>query len=440
MASSERSTYLKSLKSTSKTVKSTSIARLTACASTLRLAVDVGLGRIKVKTVAALLDHILDTLLDANGNCCEPLALDYARCLSTVLSYDPHVDHLKVDQWENVTMFCLERIQSANTSEGTNRVIPSSSRLSVRSSHTHTLTNLSQANNSGTILPKQVLDEFVSALRHLTGAPSAPILNQSQAILSTILQSFYTAQSMAQSQINSLAVLNNTLQQTRTENINLTSTITRECLQVARSLWNSRLVSIKDEVLVMLVTLHPYIKQNSHKSDDPLFTGELESLIETIRSEYAKRDPKDQLQFDDLELQLDLAPPKNNVSFQTFALRDGLSAGTNTPTAEHNWTLLRLLALFSSLESRQSTSGDLKELNEDRNKRQRLTHWSDELLRMLYDPHHSTKICALQLISFTAQSLAIGDDLLEHLVERLSTLVNDDNGSIASWALQGLTR
>lgn len=396
--------------------------------------------------MTALLDHIFDTLLDANGGCCEPLALDYAKCLSTVLSHEPHVEHLDETQWTEATTFCLDRIKSANsqasarTLEGADGAVPSSSRLSVRSSHT--LARSSQAVNTNSFLHKQVLDEFLSTLRHLTSASSAPLLSKSKAILSTILQSFHTPQSMAQSQVNSLVILNNTLQQTRTENISLTTAITRECLQVARNLWSSKLVSIKDEILIMLVTLHPYVKHNSRNTEDPLFAGELESLIETLRSEYARRDPKDQLQLDDLALQLELAPRADDLSFHTFALRDGLAAGSNTPTAEHNWTLLRLLALFSILGNspRQIISGGLEESNNDRTKRQRLTHWSDELLRMLYDPHFPTKVCALQLMCFTAQTLAIDDELLEHMVERLSTLVNDDNGSLASWALQGLTR
>ncbi|GAB7347204.1 hypothetical protein MBLNU459_g3311t2 [Dothideomycetes sp. NU459] len=322
VASAERSAYLKSLDSTSKTVRSASATRLTSCASTLRLAVDVGLRKIRARTVAALLDHILDTLLDANGECCEPLALDYVRCLSALLSYEPHVEHLKKSQWEEVTAFCLARIQSANSQAavnalvGTDRAASSSSRLSVRLSHT--LSRSSQAAKTAGLLPKQVLDEFVTSLKHLTSAPFAPLLEKSKAILSAVLDSFRASSSMTQSQVNALVILNNTLQQVRTEDIGLTDTVTRDCIQVARQLWSSKLVSIKDEVLVLLVMLHPYIKKQSQTFEDPLFAGELESLVETLRTEYARRDVKDQLQLDDLALQL--SPDHNNdhLSLQTW--------------------------------------------------------------------------------------------------------------------------
>ncbi|GAB7347205.1 hypothetical protein MBLNU459_g3311t1 [Dothideomycetes sp. NU459] len=328
VASAERSAYLKSLDSTSKTVRSASATRLTSCASTLRLAVDVGLRKIRARTVAALLDHILDTLLDANGECCEPLALDYVRCLSALLSYEPHVEHLKKSQWEEVTAFCLARIQSANSQAavnalvGTDRAASSSSRLSVRLSHT--LSRSSQAAKTAGLLPKQVLDEFVTSLKHLTSAPFAPLLEKSKAILSAVLDSFRASSSMTQSQVNALVILNNTLQQVRTEDIGLTDTVTRDCIQVARQLWSSKLVSIKDEVLVLLVMLHPYIKKQSQTFEDPLFAGELESLVETLRTEYARRDVKDQLQLDDLALQL--SPDHNNdhLSLQTYVYDFGV--------------------------------------------------------------------------------------------------------------------
>jgi ataxia telangiectasia mutated family protein len=63
--------------------------RLSAASGALRLAVEVGIRLVKFKTIRSVLDHITETLVLSSGKFCDPLALDYAKCLRAVLNYQP---------------------------------------------------------------------------------------------------------------------------------------------------------------------------------------------------------------------------------------------------------------------------------------------------------------------------------------------------------------
>ena len=82
----EQSTYHKSL-SSSKSTASASASRLSSCSSTVRLLVELSLSKLKVKVIRSLIEHILDHIQDAEGEYCEPIALDYTKCLSLILSF-----------------------------------------------------------------------------------------------------------------------------------------------------------------------------------------------------------------------------------------------------------------------------------------------------------------------------------------------------------------
>jgi len=444
VAFEERSVYLKSLKSTAQQVQTSAITRFTNCSQTLRLAVERGAKNIRLRTLKALLDHVTETLLDANGACCVPIALDYARCLSTVLSHQPHVEHLKDVQWTKVTRFCLDRIASSISSDTTEASfvvdrVSATSRSSITSSRGPS--DQQRAYSSGG-LSKQAVDEFVNCLRHLTSLPSVPLVKDAEPILSTMLDYLDASQSANQAQVNALTTINNVLLQIRAEKTQLTISYVSPCVQMARSLWNSKLFAVRNEILVMLVLLHTYILHTVSVGEDTSLSTSLDALVGIIRNDYARRDTKDQLRLDDLRMPPHSGSIGRDLEFPIFSLRDGTATATNAPDGEHNWALLRLTTYFSISNSltRGARGNDSEPPPNGAKKRVKLSHWSDELLRLLHDSHTSSRVCGIQLITFAAQSTSFDQDFLEHVLERLSALCTDENGLVASWALLGLAR
>lgn len=412
VASDERSHFLKSLASTSASVRSGASTRFTNCSHTLRLAVERGARNIRLRTLKALLDHLTETLLDAHGVCCEPIALDYSRCLSAVLAYEPHVEHLKDAQWQHIAKFCLDRVNAAASSSTKER------------------------------LPRQALDEFVHCIRYLTNPASAPLLTKSEPIITSMLQYLEASQSVGQAQVSALSTISNAILQIRVEKHELTLSIVRPCLQAARQLWSSRLVAVKNELLAMLVLLHPYIRALREAASDIDLIADLEGLSDQIGTEYSRRDPKDQLRMDDLRLSCTAESTCKQLACLTFSLKDGVTAGSSSGLdGEHNWTLLRLLAQFRTPGI--NTTAPIKisdsSMAGDKKRMRRSGSWDDVLL-MLHDTQVSVKVSSLQLICFTAQSTALGYDTLEHVLEKVSALTNDENSVISSWALLTLAR
>ncbi|KAL1302378.1 hypothetical protein AAFC00_002781 [Neodothiora populina] len=446
VTSNERAIYLKS-KSSSDKVQTASSNRFSNCSQTLRLAVERGARRIRIRTLKALFDHIFETLLDPQGNCCEPIASDYARCLSTVLAYEPHVEHLKEAQWHRVTSFCLDRLVSAVPAEATSVSFPArstaqsfTSRLSGPSFQSIASTSHSASVTTGSV-PKKALDEFVACLRYLTSPPSAPVVQRGQSVISTILQYVNATQSVSSGLVHALATVNNVLMQIRVEKTQATMAFVQPCLQIIRSVWGSKLVTAKNESLIMLVLLQPYVRRLCEYEVDESFKEDLDGMIDTIRTEYSRRDAKDQLRLEDIRLSCAMDPRFRDLSSPLFSLRDGDAASVNVLNGEHNWTLLRILCDFMLRLStgHENQSADRVEPREGAaKKRQKLTHWSDNIPEWLSHSHVFARLSALQFICFTAQSTAVSEFALERLVTRLIALCSSEHHLTSSWALLAL--
>ena len=419
-----------------KTTVSATEARLSSCSATLRVAIDVGIRNIRTKSVKALIDHLLSNFDSSDGTLNTSLAGDYAKNLSVLLSYESHVEHLPKELWKTVMEFCLEKIRSSCRSDnGLGNSI-----LSSRSSRSHFAP--SQPSMNKDMLPRQAVDDLVDVLRSLTSVSFAPLLEQGPHILTAMTQFVNTSPHMSKPQVDALVVINSTLLQVRTEDIKLTKKFTRDALSFTKALWNTKLAALKDETLSMLVLLHPYIEVLSQENEEELFFIEMSNLVDAIKGEYTKRGVKDQLQLNQLTLRLALKQPSDSLRCQVFALRDGQTTHENALSSEHSWTLLKLLSLLSVWSHSHDPRNVKSSASPDSGpqKRQRITQWSDELIRMLSDFSIATKLTALQLICFVAQSVTIEEEALSNLIEKLAILITDDNGSIASWAHLALSR
>ncbi|KAF8318674.1 hypothetical protein DL93DRAFT_2164855 [Clavulina sp. PMI_390] len=86
-----------------------STKRLGEAASLVRWIAERSHTRWGSRTLKALVDHLYQTVV-SRKKLIEPIALDYAKTLRTVLSYQPHLDHLDRFQWTAVLHFSFSSI------------------------------------------------------------------------------------------------------------------------------------------------------------------------------------------------------------------------------------------------------------------------------------------------------------------------------------------
>lgn len=440
----EQSAYVRAKTAT---LRTSAANRLAACASALRLAVEVGVRSIKLKTVRALLDHINETLPLASGSFCEPLALDYARSLKSLLAYQPHVEHLSRDDWERTAFFCVESVQSAESqsedyadpgaeNQSANGIANGYSYRSSRSA-----VRDSAASQGMRPLAKQVAEELIVCLRQLTAAPNAPLDKQASALLWAVIGFLRSSSSAGRSHQDAFTAINQILAWTCCEAIQLTNKATSHLLRLIRHYWSPKSSNLRDEMLVTLLRLRPYIRFAMRREDRLTLRSELMSLLEVLRTEYSKRQNRDQLQVDDLSLTVALRPSDDaNISRVQNRLVALHSSG---PRTEHNWALVHVLVSLCGVltdERLERCDSDDEAGMEQPKKRQRMADDFEDVLSSTIVPHIGIRTCALQTVTFVLQQTQLNVERLDQVLERLTLCANEDNGIVSSWAYMAVAR
>ncbi|KAI9837295.1 MAG: hypothetical protein M1819_000369 [Sarea resinae] len=445
VATNEKSVYVRSSKVS---VKSQSASRLSSCASVLRLAVEVGVRKLKPKTVKALGDHITQTLPTANEGYCEPLSLDYAKALRSVLDYQPHVEHYSKAQWTSLVDFCTEGIdlledEAASTSSNPSNGLGSSSMFSntgtpnVPSTRSRSTPRRLDSNGASKLHPKSVSEELVLCLQRLTLAPNAPQFDRSQAIFDTLLRFLHPTATISRSHQAAFSTINAVLSRARTQHITLTQQFIESLVPLISVLWSTKSSSLKDEMVVTLVYGKEHLLHLMRNDDSHDFRRKVEGLLETLQSDYSKRLERDQLQLDDLSLTISNADSEGSpLCLNAFSVRSG------SLRPEQNWMVLHINAFLICLLDHSTALEDTSD-NTDLNrpsKRRRTSQRFSDLLRLAKFADTTGRLCALHTIPFFLQEVRLDEaelrDLLGHLVEGVS----EENSTVASWALLGLTR
>ncbi|CAD6915051.1 unnamed protein product [Tilletia laevis] len=86
-----------------------SLSRLRESANALRWLVEQANTHFSQQCLQTLLMHII-TLLNDRGALFEPIALDYTKALSALLSYPPHVQHISADLWSHLVALCFNAL------------------------------------------------------------------------------------------------------------------------------------------------------------------------------------------------------------------------------------------------------------------------------------------------------------------------------------------
>ncbi|KAK5167578.1 Serine/threonine-protein kinase tel1 [Saxophila tyrrhenica] len=421
------------LKPKTSLTKSAAENRLSACAAALRASLEKGVRIIKLKT----------TLVLANGSFCEPIALDYAKGLRALLSYQAHVEHLEQEQRERLALFCLECVNRASSdsddggdAEAGAEAISVSGTLnghSYRSSRSQF--KESAGSQGGRSLGRQIVEEMVACLGLLT----APANTRSGPTLSTILwgqiELLKRSTSNARSHTDVFGVINNILALSRTENIELTRKVTIPLVRLVRVYWPVKSsLALKDEMLKTLLYLRPYLA-SALAAGDITARSETKGLLDVVKSEYSKRQEKEQLHLEDLRLHFGHADA-HQIGLSVFSLRCG-----NT-RAEANWVTVHMLAslhgLLSACED-EKESDEEEDINPRPRKRLKLTNEIGTLMSTSTNDPTPSRLCTLQLMAFTAQQARFSGKRIGISIDGLSPSCTDENPIIASWAMLALT-
>ncbi|KAJ5951989.1 uncharacterized protein N7479_010402 [Penicillium vulpinum] len=424
----ERSIYNRAQKSS----KTPSASRLSTCASVLRMAVDLFLRNLRIKTVRAIVDHITETIPVPGEGLWEPLSLDYTKCLASLLRYHPHTEHLDGEDWENLISFCLASISLRENDE---------SQLSIRSGRSvpedQDASDSRSTPSRMTIAPtpvrerhsgnRNVIEEVVICIQLLTTSPNPPLQTTAQSILyglSEFVESSVTgnAHQFAFNSIN--AVVTKVI----FDQSELVRSVLLGLVPVIRRLWATKLQILKEELLATLMLSMIVLVDTAQKDPSESLARDIEGLASTLHSEYVRRSEKEILQIDEATL------------YQNEACQSRPVYGPRLGTfkSEYNWTILWLIAELLKLSEgihTQIKSGE--SARESSNKRQRLGSEIQDIFRDSVSATGTRRICALQLIPFLESEVDI--ETKEPFLKQLALNISDSNGAVSSWAMVALT-
>lgn len=441
---SEKAAYAKG----SKSARSLASTRLSACASTLRLAVEVGLHTVRHKTVKALIDHITQVLPTSDESFCEPILKDYAKALRTLLEYRPHVEHFSKEDWQALVDFCIGGIQiSLNVedaqssvltiSNGSNRLLNRISRSATPSTLGSSYLPGSSAKGDSSVEIVRTLDEFVLCLHYLLSTSNAPVLEKASAVFAIIL-AVLRVPSTAGAHHAAFMCINTALYAVITEDIDLARQTFRDLIPHIRRLWQTKSLALREEMIITMINGEALLSSLIQLEDYEDCKSDLQGLLDAISVEYAKRSERDQLQFDDLDLALGYSDNDMCVVLRTktFNLRQG------TVKSEQSWAVLdittSILATLGNSRLSSSLSASVDDLATPR-KRRRVISAVDTLLLSLESASTSERLIPLQSLAFITGKIKFDGDNVLKVVEAMTPILSSDISNLANWAMIALS-
>jgi ataxia telangiectasia mutated family protein len=446
---------------TSATQRSAS-GRLSELASALRHAVDVGAPFIKAKTARAVLDHVADTIQLPNGSFCEPIAVDYAKCMRTILSHQPHVEHMNRsstkdrndNEWERIADFCARCIQEVTAQSGADE-FPAENGLTSTAGHANTSSYRSSRSahrDSGgsqvhSSAVRTVVDEMIGCLRALTAAPNAPLQKKAEPLLWLLIEYLRTTIPTPRSPDDAFAAVNQLLCWTRTEDTKLTQDITVRLVRLVKDYWTAKSPAL-NQMTITILLLRPYIFHAMSQDEGVALRAELSGLLQAIQGEYSQRQDREQakqLSLEDIRLEINVTRSLEDgkVGIPLFTLQPS-EARSNS---ESSWALTYILASLTAalmgadkLDHELDSSHDDREANGQRPSKRRRRDFDDQsedfavLLKGTTSGSTQARICSLQTLAFLAQQRALDTVEIGRTIDALMVSCADDVSAVASWA------
>lgn len=283
----------------------------------------------------AVIEHITQTLPNANGEYCEPLSQHYLKALAAVLDHKANVEHLKVATWLDVVDFCLRGIKqyldnSDGEPPGLSRNLSGLGSAQVSGSGTKFSTGNSRSQSQAGPVSRQNAEDLLQCLLSLVSAPNAPLSERADDLVTCIIL-FLRSQGSTASQIHQLAfsILNAVLSFTRADRTTFSQSIAQDVIPVICRFWQGKSVakdgmmnSVRDEMLVLLLNVHLHLERSIIEDEENNeLIMKLEDLVDVLKVEYSKRLDRDRLQLDDLEMMDFSAGSLNLPPFRLNAFR-----------------------------------------------------------------------------------------------------------------------
>ncbi|KAI9790800.1 MAG: Serine/threonine-protein kinase tel1 [Peltula sp. TS41687] len=363
-------------------------ARLGLCAKALREAVGAGSKRLRKKTtIEALVKHITQTLFESDESFCEPLCLEYAKALTALLEFQPHVEHLTADTWQALVDTCCQGINfyQDGSSESDLAMANGAAGGSIRRQRHKETASQAMSRNS-----KIAIDELVLSLQCLISAAKAPVLQKAEVIVPTLLTFLRNTDAVARAHPAAVAAMNVMFSKVA---INFTSLTEQTILQipsVLRKWWTTKSALLKTEMLATMIQIQTCLEKMAGKSDNDGFKTSLEKLLEIMQTEYSNRSQNDQLQLDDIGILSKMKPAtRAALRTSTIYLRRGDSR------AEQSWAIPESMA-FLIFILRPNTSPQNEHMNgeggDGPNKRRRVSTHLEDLVRQLNAQEVTSKL------------------------------------------------
>lgn len=425
--------------------------QLSACAGVVRMAVDMGVKKMRSKTVKALVEHITQTLPMPNKEYCEPLLIDYFKSLRTVLEYQPHLDYLSRAEWLEVVEFCNKTLHNLNAASSAGHAAVAnglSSVTSFRSRHGRSPTPGTpadyglQASNRGSqriggVSLRNIAEDLVLCIKNLVSASNAPILDQAEATLKNLCDLLATLSSPGIVLQTVFESINAIVTQIMTDDISLMMQTMGNILPNIWRLWDIKSPTLKDHMLISLLYGEVYFSRLASTDEPSDCVNDLSRLLQVFRQEYSKRPEREQLQLEDLDLPDQPFCSERPLSMKAFELRSAASR------AEQPWTMLYISAsiilVLSADDSARGKSVDAPSV-ENPPKRRKLDKPINEILADAKSTDVQRRLFALQVLAFVFDRIVVDVESLNHYLEPLLQCLSDDNANIVSWALLVMTR
>lgn len=446
-AVSEKATYYKS-----RSGSTAAATRLAKCAEAFRLVIEHGAPRLKKKTKIAIIDHISQTLPTASEDgYVQPLLLDYVKALAALLAHPPNVETLityEEKTWFDCVDFVVQiidwQVQSGIPESTPSRDSPAPGATQNFSLALSTLrSTATSTQRSASRVQKSVLHHLLECIQSLVSAPNAPLLQRSETLVQTVLRCI-ELRSLGLSSILQLgfSILNTIFAALQTENPGFVNLLVGDLMLLIRQWWqakttsqdNALLNSIQVEVLKLLYNIHLNVEYMIRLGDIALLS-ELEDFCDMLWTEYSNRDPRAQLQHDDLTFS---TVPRHPHAFQTplFGIRP------YNQEVERRWAVVHILALFEAvlwnqLNSQQVSQG---EFEEQPRKKRRTTPGSSRLRQKLQMPHDGMQITALQIIPFFISETRTTSADVAEVLTLVGNLLSHKNTRLSTWAMTAAAR
>ncbi|KAL9603048.1 MAG: hypothetical protein Q9219_001412 [cf. Caloplaca sp. 3 TL-2023] len=432
--------------------KSGAASRLSACANTLRSLVEIGVHKLRLKTVKALLDHVTQTLPATSGGYCEPLIPEYFRISKIILEYSAHTEHLSADEWHDLVDFFIQAIKDLlrSSNYGTSTVPDANEGVSVLSGRlsrsvtpaVHSAPVAGRLSGNLTRRPRELqlgtpAENVILCLRCLTSASNSPVLEKAGTIVKTMLDFLSTSSHGAPVQQAAFSTMNVIISRIYTNNVSLTLQTVSGLVPIIRRLWSVKSSTFKDQMLVPLLLGELYLPQvvpNNADDESP----DLLSLVDVMRDEYCRRHEREQLQIDDLDLTGTTMAHQKERPFATSVLRLRFGAGKT----ESAWSLLYVSASITAIFHRRAETLDSTakaDGAEHAIKRRKVERPVDNILQQLRLSTLTEKIHATQLLCFLFDMVKFEPPILLGYIETILQCVSDKNSSLSSWAMLAIT-